>query len=74
MNKGIITQIISAVVDVSFKDELPKIYNALKVNNGEKDIVLEVEQHLGNNVVRTVAMDSTDGLEEECGSYRYWRA
>lgn len=62
MNKGIITQIISAVVDVSFKDELPKIYNALKVNNGEKDIVLEVEQHLGNNVVRTVAMDSTDGL------------
>lgn len=63
MNKGTITQIISAVVDVAFNEELPNIYNALKVNNGEKDIVLEVEQHLGNNVVRTVAMDSTDGLK-----------
>ncbi len=62
MNKGTITQIISAVVDVAFKDELPKIYNALKVKIGDRDLVLEVEQHLGNNVVRTVAMDSTDGL------------
>ena len=62
MNKGKITQIISAVVDVEFKDELPKIYNALKVQVGEKELVLEVQQHLGNNVVRTVAMDSTDGL------------
>ena len=55
MNKGKITQIISAVVDVEFKDELPKIYNALKVQVGEKELVLEVQQHLGNNVVRTVA-------------------
>ncbi|SQD08256.1 ATP synthase subunit beta, sodium ion specific [Fusobacterium necrophorum subsp. necrophorum] len=62
MNKGKITQIISAVVDVEFKDELPKIYNALKVQVGERELVLEVQQHLGNNVVRTVAMDSTDGL------------
>ncbi|MBQ3438057.1 MAG: F0F1 ATP synthase subunit beta, partial [Fusobacterium sp.] len=62
MNKGIITQIISAVVDVAFKDKLPEIYNALKVKIGDRELVLEVEQHLGNNVVRTVAMDSTDGL------------
>ena len=63
MNKGTITQIISAVVDVAFKDELPAIYNALKVKLEDKELILEVEQHLGNNVVRTVAMDSTDGLK-----------
>lgn len=63
MNKGTITQIISAVVDVTFKEELPKIYNALKVKIDDRELVLEVEQHLGNNVVRTVAMDSTDGLK-----------
>jgi len=63
VNKGTITQIISAVVDVAFKDELPAIYNALKVKLEDKELVLEVEQHLGNNVVRTVAMDSTDGLK-----------
>ena len=63
MNIGTITQIISAVVDVAFKDELPAIYNALKVKLEDKELVLEVEQHLGNNVVRTVAMDSTDGLK-----------
>ena len=45
MNKGKITQIISAVVDVEFKDELPKIYNALKVQVGERELVLEVQQH-----------------------------
>ena len=63
MNKGTITQIIRAVVDVAFKDELSAIYNALKVKLEDKELVLEVEQHLGNNVVRTVAMDSTDGLK-----------
>ena len=62
-NKGTITQIISAVVDVTFKDQLPSIYNALKVKVGDKELVLEVQQHLGNNVIRTVAMDSTDGLQ-----------
>ncbi len=62
-NKGTITQIISAVVDVSFKDQLPSIYNALKVKVGDKELVLEVQQHLGNNVIRAVAMDSTDGLK-----------
>ena len=63
MNKGTITQIISAVVDVTFKDQLPNIYNALKVKVGERELVLEVQQHLGNNVIRAVAMDSTDGLQ-----------
>ena len=62
-NKGTITQIISAVVDVAFKDQLPNIYNALKVKVGDKELVLEVQQHLGNNVIRAVAMDSTDGLQ-----------
>ena len=57
-NKGTITQIISAVVDVSFKDQLPSIYNALKVKVGDKELVLEGQQHLG-----AVAMDSTDGLQ-----------
>lgn len=62
-NKGTITQIISAVVDVAFKDKLPNIYNALTVKIGDKEVVLEVQQHLGNNVIRAVAMDSTDGLQ-----------
>lgn len=58
-NKGTITQIIGPVVDVKFENELPEIFNALKVG----DLVLEVEQHLGANTVRTVALDSTDGLK-----------
>lgn len=48
---------------MSFKDQLPSIYNALKVKVGDKELVLEVQQHLGNNVIRAVAMDSTDGLQ-----------
>ena len=62
-NKGTLTQIIGPVVDVVFKNELPKIYNALKVKVGERELVLEVAQHMGNNVVRTVAMDDTNGLQ-----------
>lgn len=62
-NKGTLTQIIGPVVDVVFKNELPKIYNALKVKLGDKELVLEVAQHMGNNVVRTVAMDDTNGLQ-----------
>ena len=62
-NKGVITQIISAVVDVAFKGNMPAIHNALTVENGDNILVLEVEQHLGNDVVRTVAMDSTNGLK-----------
>jgi F-type H+-transporting ATPase subunit beta len=61
--KGKVTQVISAVVDVQFADgELPPILNALEcINNGNK-LILEVAQHLGENTVRTIAMDSTDGM------------
>lgn len=62
--KGKITQVISAVVDVHFEGaELPAILNALECKNQGKRLVLEVAQHLGENTVRTIAMDSTDGLE-----------
>jgi len=59
---GIIKRIIGPVVDVHFKEEVPEIYNALTVQDGDRIVVLEVEQHIGANMVRTVAMDSTDGL------------
>jgi F-type H+-transporting ATPase subunit beta len=62
-NQGIVTQIISAVVDVEFKDgELPAILNALECQNNGKKLILEVALHLGEKSVRTIAMDSTDGL------------
>ena len=61
---GKISQVMGAVVDVVFEDgHLPDIYNALTVDRGEEGkLVLEVAQHLGDSVVRTVAMDTTDGL------------
>jgi F-type H+-transporting ATPase subunit beta len=63
MNKGTISQIIGVVVDVHFEKDLPAIYNALEVSLADKSkLVLEVEQHLGANVVRTIAMGTTDGL------------
>ncbi|BCA81200.1 F0F1 ATP synthase subunit beta [Desulfuromonas sp. AOP6] len=68
MNKGKITQVIGPVVDVEFEaGKLPEIYHALKITNpslGEEEwnLVVEVAQHLGENTVRTIAMDSTDGL------------
>ena len=62
-NLGQITQIIGAVVDVSFESGLPPILNALKTQNNGKDLILEVAQHLGENSVRTIAMDATEGLE-----------
>ena len=61
--KGKITQIIGAVVDVNFEGELPEIYTALEVNNSGSKLILEVAQHLGENDVRTIAMDSTEGLK-----------
>jgi F-type H+-transporting ATPase subunit beta len=61
-NAGSITQIMGAVVDVRFPDELPPILNALHVEQDGKRIVLEVAQHLGESTVRTVAMDTTDGM------------
>jgi F-type H+/Na+-transporting ATPase subunit beta len=59
---GTVTQVIGAVVDVHFDDELPPILTALHVDNSGRTLVLEVAQHLGENTVRTVAMDTTDGL------------
>ncbi|MGE0719660.1 MAG: F0F1 ATP synthase subunit beta, partial [Alphaproteobacteria bacterium] len=61
-NIGTITQVIGAVVDVKFDGELPPILSALHVEHQQKRLVLEVAQHLGENTVRTVAMDTTDGL------------
>ena len=60
--KGKVTQVIGAVVDVQFEDELPPILNALNTDNNGKNLVLEVAQHLGENTVRTIAMDATEGL------------
>ena len=60
--KGKITQVIGAVVDVQFDGELPAILNALETTNNGKRLVLEVAQHLGENTVRTIAMDATEGL------------
>ena len=62
VNNGEIKQILGAVVDVSFEEKLPEILNALVIKHENKDLVLEVAQHLGENTVRTIAMDSTDGL------------
>ncbi len=63
MNKGYVTQVIGAVIDVKFNDQLPSIYEALKINLNGKDLILEVQQHLSDGVVRTIAMDLTDGIQ-----------
>ena len=60
--KGKITQVIGAVVDVQFEDHLPAILNALETDNNGKRLLLEVAQHLGENTVRTIAMDASEGL------------
>ncbi|MGA1759225.1 MAG: F0F1 ATP synthase subunit beta, partial [Paracoccaceae bacterium] len=60
--KGKITQVIGAVVDVQFDGDLPQILNALTTENNGKKLVLEVAQHLGENTVRTIAMDASEGL------------
>ena len=59
---GKISQVIGAVVDVEFDGELPAIQNAIEVDNNGQRLVLEVAQHLGESSVRTIAMDSTEGL------------
>ena len=63
IKKGRITQIIGAVVDVNFEGDLPEIYTALEANNSGSKLILEVAQHLGENDVRTIAMDATEGLK-----------
>jgi F-type H+-transporting ATPase subunit beta len=64
MNKGIVKQVIGPVVDLEFQEgKLPYIYTAIKIErDGEPDLILETQQHMGENMVRCVAMDSTDGL------------
>lgn len=64
---GKITQVIGAVVDVQFEGALPAILNALTCDNNGKQLVLEVAQHLGENTVRAVAMDATEGLVRGAG-------
>ncbi|MCI5774691.1 MAG: F0F1 ATP synthase subunit beta, partial [Erysipelotrichaceae bacterium] len=63
MNEGRVTQVIGPVVDIRFEGELPALRNAVEIvtNDGGK-LVVEVEQHLGDDTVRCIAMDSTDGL------------
>mgnify|MGYP001339334271 FL=1 len=60
--EGTVAQVIGAVVDVTFESELPPILTALETDNNGNRLVLEVAQHLGENTVRTIAMDATDGL------------
>ena len=60
---GKVTQVLGAVVDVAFEGELPPIMNALSTNVGDQKLILEVAQHLGENTVRTIAMDATEGLQ-----------
>ena len=63
MNKGKVIQVMGPVVDVDFSEsEIPPIYQALKIKRDESDLILEIAQHIGEGVVRTVAMDTTDGL------------
>ena len=59
---GKVTQVLGAVVDVQFEGELPPIMNALESQIGDLRLVLEVAQHLGESTVRTIAMDTTDGM------------
>ncbi|MBP1692133.1 MAG: atpD [Chloroflexi bacterium] len=70
-SKGNVVQVLGGVVDVAFHPEqLPEMYEAIRVpRQGKQDLILEVQKHLGNNWVRTVAMDSTDGLERGKAAY-----
>ena len=62
-NIGKIIQVIGPVLDIKFEDgHLPEIYNAITVENGDKKIVTEVMQHIGDDVVRTVSMEATEGI------------
>jgi F-type H+-transporting ATPase subunit beta len=63
MNEGRITQVLGAVVDVEFEvGQVPKLMNALRIDEGDMHLTLEVQQHLGESTVRCIAMDGTDGL------------
>jgi F-type H+-transporting ATPase subunit beta len=60
---GTVSQVVGVVVDIEFSEDLPEIYNALKIKLGSKDLTLEVAQHLSENSVRAIALGSTDGLQ-----------
>ena len=63
-NKGTVIQVMGPVLDIRFgDDQLPSLLSAIEIPNGDKTIVAEVSQHIGDNVVRCVAMSSTDGLQ-----------
>ena len=65
-NIGYVSQVMGPVVDVKFEEgQLPAIFNALTIENGEKTLTVEVAQHIGDNVVRCIAMSSTDGLRRQ---------
>jgi F-type H+-transporting ATPase subunit beta len=73
MSSGRIVQIIGAVIDVEFpRDSVPKVYDALKVEG--KETTLEVQQQLGDGVVRTIAMGSTEGLKRGWTCHQHWQA
>ena len=60
---GKVVQVIGPVIDIKFdSDSLPNLYNAISINLGETTLVAEVEQHMGDDVVRTIAMEATEGL------------
>ncbi|AND83423.1 F0F1 ATP synthase subunit beta [Clostridium tyrobutyricum] len=62
-NIGKVVQVIGPVIDIKFKPEnLPNIYNAIDIQSGDRKVVTEVSQHLGDDIVRTISMESTDGL------------
>ena len=61
-NRGKIVEIKGVVIDVVFPSELPQIYSALRITVDDRELIAEVQQHLGDDRVRAVAMDSTDGL------------
>ena len=67
-NIGTVVQVIGPVLDIRFKDgELPQLLNAVEVESGEKKLTVEVAQHIGDDVVRCIAMSSTDGLTRGAG-------
>ena len=66
MEKGRIVQVLGAVVDVEFENgKLPMIKDALTVQNGDKKVVMEVAQHMGNNIVRCIMLASSEGLTKD---------
>ena len=73
MTKGKIVQVMGPVVDVEFqsKEELPYIKDALEVDNGGKRCVMEVAQHIGNNIVRCIMLASSEGLAQDMEVTRY---